>query len=93
MFGVAFLVSILYSLLMRCFAGCFIWTIIIVFILFSLVIGVSILILPEVEFLQKIVDYDSLPSNLKDRDYQIGAGTLCLIIAFLTLLIVCCMKR
>ena len=61
MFGVAFLFSIFYTILMRWFAGCFIWTFIIIFILLNLIVGTVTLALPEVEFLRKILSYDDLP--------------------------------
>ncbi len=43
--GVSFVISIIYTLLMRWFAGCFLWTFIVLFIVLSAVIGIITLLM------------------------------------------------
>jgi MFS-type transporter involved in bile tolerance (Atg22 family) len=93
MFGVAFVISVLYTILMRWFAGCFLWTFIILFMAILVIIGFVTLTIPYISFLQNLLNYDSLPTNLKNRGYQIGCGVLSLGSALITIIIVSCMRR
>ena len=59
--GVALVISILYTLLMRWFAGCFLWTFIVVFITVLALVGIASLTMSQVDFLKKLLNYDDLP--------------------------------
>ncbi len=52
MFGVALLIGLGYSLLMRCFAGCFLWTFILLFVAVLAIVGAVSLLMPDVQFLR-----------------------------------------
>ena len=93
MIPVAFVISILYSFLIRYFAGCMVWLMILVLLVLLLAIGLVTALLPSVQFLQDIFHYDSLPDTLKDRNYQIACSVLTLFLFTVGMLIVCCMKR
>ena len=93
MFGVALVIGLGYSLLMRWFAGCFLWAFILLFIAVLVIVGAVSLLMPDVQFLRELLNYDSLPNNLKNRDYQIACGCLCLGSALIITLVVCCMRR
>lgn len=93
MVGVSLVVSILYSFLIRNFAGCMVWTMIFLLMLISLVVGLVTLLLPSSEFLQNILNYDSLPDTFKDRTYQIVVGVVNITIFLVGFLICCCMRR
>jgi uncharacterized membrane protein YagU involved in acid resistance len=59
--GVSVVISLIYSLLIRYFAGFMMWFMILFFIIFTFFIGIATILLPEIQFLKDIVDYDSLP--------------------------------
>lgn len=44
--GVSLVISVIYTILMRWFAGCFLWCFIVVFIGFLTVLGAVLLVLP-----------------------------------------------
>jgi hypothetical protein len=46
---------------MRWFAGCFMWAFIVIFITFLSTVGIITLTMSEVDFLKKLLNYDSLP--------------------------------
>lgn len=94
MIGVSLIVSIFYSVLIRYFAGCMVWTMIVLLLTLLLVLGVSTAMLSQdVQFIKDLVKYDNLPEPLKDRTYlQVIAG-LCLSLFGIGFLIVCCMRR
>jgi choline transporter-like protein 2/4/5 len=56
-------------------------------------IGVCAYIIHINKFLQDLVDYNSLPSNLKDRNYQVICALICWSLAVLEFLIACCFYR
>lgn len=58
MVGVSFAVSVFYSVLIRYFAACMVWTMIFVLMVLLLAIGVVTALLPTSSFLQGIFHYD-----------------------------------
>ena len=61
MVGVAFVVSLLYSVLIRYFAGCMVWTMIFLLMILLLVIGAVSALMPHTQFLKDLFKYDDLP--------------------------------
>ena len=61
MVGVSFVISILYSILIRYFAGCMVWTMIFVLMILLLLIGGVSALLPHTQFLKDLFKYDDLP--------------------------------
>lgn len=57
------------------------------------IVGTCSFLLDKVKFIQDIVHYETLPHNLRDRDYQIACAVLCWFLAFLETVIVCCCFR
>ena len=93
MLGISLFVSIVYSVLIRFFAGFVIWTMIITLILVSLAVGLVTAMISSVGFLQTLFNYDRLPAAMQDRTYQIIASVIGFTIFVVTVLIVCCMRR
>jgi hypothetical protein len=93
MLAVSLFISIFYSVLIRYFAGCMVWSMIIFLMLLLLCIGLVTALMPEVQFIQDIFDYNSLPDTLKDRTFQIVISSLTLTSFAVGLLLICCMKR
>lgn len=58
MIGVSFVVSIFYSVLIRYFAACMVWTMIFVLMLLLFAIGVVSALLPTTDFLKNLFHYD-----------------------------------
>ena len=58
MVGVSIAVSLFYSILIRYFAGCMVWTMIFVLLVLLLCIGLVTALLPSVQLLQDIFKYD-----------------------------------
>jgi uncharacterized membrane protein YagU involved in acid resistance len=70
MVGVSLIVCILYSVLIRYFAGCMVWTMIFLLLALLLVLGVGTLMLSQdVAAIKNIINYDSLPEPFKDPTY------------------------
>jgi uncharacterized membrane protein YagU involved in acid resistance len=66
MVGVSLIVCILYSVLIRYFAGCMVWTMIFLLLALLLVLGVGTLMLSQdVAAIKNIINYDSLPEPFK----------------------------
>lgn len=93
MFGIALILSLLFSVFVRFCAGCFVWTFIVLFELLQICIGGVFFFIPDVTFLQDLLHYQDFPENLKDRDYQMGIAITCWAIALITFLIICCMLK
>ena len=93
MVGVCFFVSILYSVLIRYFAGFMVWSMIFILMILLLLIGSVAALLPTTQFLKDLFSYDDLPETLKDRDYQIAISAICFVIFGIGFLLICCMKR
>ena len=93
MVGVSIAVSLFYSILIRYFAGCMVWTMIFALMVLLLGIGLVTALLPSVKFLQDIFKYDELPDTLKDRNFQIAVSVITLFMFTIGIIIVCCMKR
>jgi hypothetical protein len=47
----------------------------------------------DLQFLKDFINYDNLPSNMKDRDYQIACAVICWTLSFIELMVVCCFTR
>ena len=90
---VAFGVSLIYSVLIRYFAGCMVWTMILILLILLLGIGLVTALLPSIQFLQDLFHYDTLPQTLKDRNFQIVVSIISLFLFTVGFLIVCCLKR
>lgn len=90
---VSFGISLIYSILIRYFAGCMVWTMIIVLLILLLGIGLVEALIPSTQFLIDLFDYDSLPDTLKDRNFQIAVSVITLFMFTIGVLIVCCMRR
>lgn len=93
MVGVAFAISLLYSVLIRYFAGCMVWTMIFILMALLLLIGAVSALLPHTQFLKDLFKYDELPETLKDRDFQIAVSIICFVVFGIGFLLICCMKR
>jgi len=93
MIPVSLVISVLYSGLIRYFAGCMVWLMIFVLLVLLLAIGLVTALLPSVQFLKDIFHYDSLPDTLRDRSFQIACSVITLFMFTIGILIVCCMKR
>ena len=93
MVGVAFAVSLLYSVLIRYFAGCMVWTMIFVLMILLLLIGAVSALLPHTQFLKDLFKYDDLPETLKDRGFQVAVSIISFVIFGIGFLLICCMKR
>lgn len=93
MIGIALVVSIIYSVLIRYFAGCMVWTMIFVLMILLLGIGVVTALLPTSDFLKGIFHYDDLPETLRDRNFQIAVSVITFTLFGIGMLIICCMKR
>ena len=93
MVGVTFVVSILYSVLIRYCAGCMVWVMIFTLMILLLGIGAITALLPSTQFLKDIFQYDDLPETLKDRGFQIAVSVITLTLFSLGIIIICCMKR
>lgn len=89
----AFAVSIIFTLFIRFFAGCFVWFTIICFWLLMVSIGTGAYLIDTLQFLQDLVHYKDLPDNLKDRQYQIACAIICWVLSVVELLIVCCFRK
>lgn len=61
MIGVSVFVAVLYSVLIRFFAGCMVWTMIFMLMILLLLISATTAFLPESEFLRNLFKYDDLP--------------------------------
>jgi len=81
--GFSFVVSMLFTVFIRFCAGCFVWVTIILFWLLMIGIGTCSFLINSSEWLQKLVNYNDLPANLKDRDYQLACAITCWVLAFL----------
>lgn len=81
--GFSFLISIIFTVFIRFCAGCFVWITIILFWLLMICIGVGAFIINNAEWLQKLINYENLPNNLKDRNYQITCAIICWVLAFI----------
>lgn len=94
MIGVSLIVSLFYSVLIRYFAGCMVWTMILLLLTLLLVLGVgTLLISQDVQAFKDIINYDNLPEPLKDQTYLKVITGLCLSLFGIGFLIVCCMRR
>lgn len=91
--GLAFLVSILFTLFIRFFAGCFVWFTIICFWLLMVGLGTAAYLIDSVQFLQDLVHYRDLPDNLKDRQYQLACAIICWTLSVIEVLVVCCFRK
>ena len=58
MVGVAFAVSLFYSVLIRYFAGCMVWAMIFILMTLLLIIGAVAALLPHTQFLKDLFNYD-----------------------------------
>lgn len=90
---VSFAVSLLYSVLIRYFAGCMVWTMLLLLLVLLLAIGLVTALLPSVQFLQDLLNYGSLPETLRDRNFQIACSVITLFLFTVGMLVVCCMRR
>lgn len=94
MVGVSLVVSIVYSVLIRYFAGCMVWTMIILLLTLLLVIGVSTALLSQnVQFIMDLINYNSLPESFKDKTYETVVACITLTTFAIGFLIVCCMRK
>lgn len=94
MVGVSLVISIFYSVLIRYFAGCMVWTMILLLLTLLLAVGLAtVMIANDVQAVKDLINYDSLPEPFKDTVYQKAVGGLCLSLFIIGFLIVCCMKR
>jgi hypothetical protein len=93
MIGIALLVSVIYSILIRYFAGCMVWTMIFILMVLLLGIGVITALLPESDFLKNLFHYNELPDTLKDRGFQVAVSIITFLFFGIGMLILCCMKR
>lgn len=94
MAGIALVVSIFYSVLIRFFAGCMVWTMIILLLILLFVLGVStILLSQDNQTIKDIIHYDNLPEPFKDKTYELVVGCICSTFFAIGFLIVCCMRR
>lgn len=94
MIGISLFVSLFYSVLIRYFAGCMVWTMILILLTLLLVIGASTAMLSQdVQFIKDLINYDSLPEPFKDNTYLKVIAGICLSLFAIGFLIVCCMRR
>jgi hypothetical protein len=94
MVGVSLVVCILYSVLIRYFAGCMVWTMVILLLVLLLAIGVSTALLSQdVQFIKDLINYDSLPDSFKDKTYETVVACITLTTFAIGFLIVCCMRK
>lgn len=94
MVGVSLVVSIFYSVLIRFFAGCMVWTMILLLLTLLLVIGLgTVMIANDVQAVKDIIHYDNLPEAFKDPTFEKVVGGLCLSLFIIGFLIVCCMRK
>ena len=93
MVGVSVFVGVVYSILIRYFAGCMVWCMIFMLMVLLLAIGAITALLPTTQFLKDIFHYDDLPETLKDRGFQIAVSIITLSLFMIGFLLICCMKR
>lgn len=92
-FAASFIISLIFMIFIRYCAGCFVWLFIIGFLLTLAAIGLFFFFIDSTEFLQEMFHYESFPSNLKDRNYQIAIGSVCAFLFVVTFLILICFKK
>lgn len=88
--AVAFIISMGFTVFISFCAGCFVWSIILLFWVFMALLGTSAFLVNKNQFIQKILHYNDLPENLKDRDYQLACAYICWSICLISFLIICC---
>jgi hypothetical protein len=95
MVGVSLFVSILYSVLIRSFAGCMVYTMFILLMVLSLVLGLGLALLPvdQMKFIRDLLKYDSLPDVFKDRTYQTVLTVLNFGVFLISFCLFCCMRK
>jgi len=93
MVGVSVVVGVIYSVLIRYFASCMVWTMILMLMILLLAIGAVTALLPTTQFLKDIFHYDDLPETLQDRKFQIAVSIITLSLFLIGFLLICCMKR
>ena len=87
---VALVISITFSIFLNYCAGCFVWVTIVCCWVFLGCLGTAAFLVDRVEFIQKILNYNTLPDNMKNRDYQLACAYICWSLCALSLLIICC---
>lgn len=71
-----------------------VWLMILLLLTLLLVLGAGTAMLSQdVEFVKKLIDYDSLPEPFKDKTYEKVVSIICLSLFSIGFLIVCCMRR
>ena len=58
-----------------------------------IVVGTAAFMINDLQFLKDFINYDNLPSNMKDRDHQIACAVICWTLSFIELMVVCCFTR
>ncbi len=67
----------LFTVFIRFFAGCFVWLTIILFWFLMIGTGGAAFFINDLQFLKDFINYDNLPNNMKDRNYQITCAIIC----------------
>lgn len=91
--GVSLVVSIIYSVLIRSFAGCMVWTMIFVLMILQLILGLSCAFMEDLKVLRDLLNYDDLPEPMKDPTYQKILAGVCLLAFSICFLAVCCLRK